>query len=53
MPLKSEKTNTTHYSYLDEFLVALPPLVGHAGQVRVSLLAVAAHDTAVVELVLA
>ena len=38
--------------YLDQFLVALPPLVGHAGKVRVPLLAVAAHDATVVILVL-
>ena len=37
---------------LDELLVTLSPLIGHTGQVRVSLLAVLAHHFAVIELVL-
>jgi len=39
-------------AYMDELLVTLPPLVGHAGQVGVPLLAVLAHHAAVVEGVL-
>ncbi len=37
---------------LDELLIALSSLIGHTCQVRVSLLAVATHNTTVVELVL-
>lgn len=33
---------------MNEFLVALSSFVGHAGQVRVSLLTVLAHHTAVI-----
>lgn len=40
---------STHF---DEVQVALPPLIRHAGQVGVSLLAVAADHGAVVERVL-
>lgn len=39
-------------SYMDQLLVTLSSLVGHAGQVGVSLLAVLAHHPAVVEGVL-
>ena len=38
--------------HLDELLVALASLVSHTGQVRISLLAVAPNDAAVIELVL-
>ena len=38
--------------YLDQFLVALPPLVGHAGKMGVPLLAIAPHSATVVILVL-
>ena len=38
--------------YLDEVLVALAPLIGHAGQMRIPLLAVAADYATIVELVL-
>ena len=37
---------------MNEFLVTLSSLVGHTGQVGVSLLAVASHHSAVVERVL-
>lgn len=35
--------------YIDEFLVTLSSLIGHTGQVRVSLLTVFSHHAAVIE----
>lgn len=40
------------FSYVNQLLVTLSPLVGHAGQVGVSFLTVLSHHAAVVEGVL-
>lgn len=47
--------NLTHACsiYLDEFFVTLSPLISYAGHVRVPLLAITPHDSAIIELVLA
>lgn len=42
-------TSTKIAPYIDEFLITLSSLVGHTGQVRVSLLAVLSHHAAVIE----
>ena len=39
-------------AHFDDLLIALAPLVGHARQVRVTLLAVLAHHAAIIVLVL-
>lgn len=40
------------FTHFDEVKVTLPSLIGHAGQVRVSLLTVFSYDSAIIERVL-